>query len=244
MKRTALGLIIVSCLMALLLHSGPSKMNHDCSPAFSAALDRAVGRLEGAVSRAVTAASSVAPGARAGSLDLTTDPYTCDPGDPKCTDLTMDDRPCFTLMEAEPTCDHFSPTCNTDLTCLSAYTCDSRGTCDGSMTCNAEATCWNSTCQDQGQTCDDASATCVPGVVCDFTLDGTHTCNASQTCYGTCASNPTCDATCQGATCEGGSTCEDTCQFTCYDSTCNDTDPKCWVGTMRTSWGKLKKTFK
>lgn len=219
-------------------------MNHDGSPAFSAALDLAVGSLEGAVSKAVTATSAVVPGARAGSLDLTTDPYTCDPGDSKCTDLTMDDRPCFTLMAAEPTCDHNTPTCNTDLTCLSAYTCDSRGTCDGSMTCNAEATCWNSTCQDQGQTCDDASPTCIPGAVCDFTLDGTHTCNASQTCYGTCASNPTCDATCQGATCEGGATCEDTCQFTCYDSTCNDTDPNCWVGTARTSWGKLKKTYK
>ncbi len=272
MRKFAIVVSIVPLLFLGLLFIGPDREDHANSPAFSAALDNAVNRLEGA---AVKVTAVVTPCARAGAYDYTTDPVTCWMTNPECQELTYDDRPCETLDHAVMTCDHQSPTCNTEATCQGRYTCDHRATCDGTQTCDATETCWNSTCKQAEQTCDGETPTCDHGANCAFTMDGTHTCNGSETCDDTCDGWPTCEgymtcditcegnitcggaptcdgtetcgggATCDGTpTCDGTDTCKLTCEWTCFNSTCNPGDPDCENAVERTSWGKIKKQFK
>jgi len=191
MKKTA---ILSLCILVAgfgIFCFGTQKAEHNSSPAYSAALDQAINRLEGA---AASATCVVASKVHAGTLELTQDPITCDPADPKCNGLTVDSRPCITLSHTYPTCDHNGPTCNTGYTCSGRYTCDDRNTCyaGGAATCDAHYTCWNSTCTEVGKTCDGVTPTCDRGAGCDFTIDGTQTCNGSPTCVNTCFGWPTC----------------------------------------------------
>lgn len=244
MKKSAIILLCIPLILVGVICLHPEKADHGSSPAFSLALRDAVDKLEGAALKTTAAVSTPANASR---LDLTTDPVTCTAGDPQCDGLTADDRPCYTLQDADVTCDAISPTCDSKWTCSGSYTCDDRSTCDGSMTCDAEHTCWNSTCDEPGQTCDGTSPTCAADQGCDFTMDGTHTCNGTETCFNTCeswptvcsftCSGPTCVVTCQVTctdfptcggeeTCDGTATCEDTCEgigFPTCDVTCDGT---------------------
>ncbi|MDI6807960.1 MAG: hypothetical protein QME66_03115 [Candidatus Eisenbacteria bacterium] len=185
------------------------------SPAFSVALSAAVKTLEGVTSAATTGVQ-VAEAKGKAALAPTTDPLTCDPGDPRCQEFTTD--MCYFTYEQASTCDGLSPTCNAAVTCTQYYTCDGRATCDASPTCNGSWTCWNSTCSEPGLTCD-GNPTCDKGAGCYFTQDGSYTCNGTPEC--------------KANTLNGWPTCEQI-----GNPACGPTP------SDRTSWGSVKARFK
>ncbi|MCK4236300.1 MAG: hypothetical protein KAX38_04215 [Candidatus Krumholzibacteria bacterium] len=151
MKRIAIVVLLVPFLLLGVLSLRVDKADHNSSPAFSVALDQAIGRLEGT---AVKVTSAVVPPANAGALQPTLTEFTCIHGEPTCDGLSPTCTATCGVWEtckANPECGITytgEPTCDQTPTCVS--TCGTWPTCDGEITCAGY----------EGYTCDPKNPEC------------------------------------------------------------------------------------